>query len=236
MTVGDIAILSRFLVDADSTSYTNANLLININNSYERVIGNIIAENTNIIIGDSRFTTLPTGLANLVAGTQSYRLTTLDANWLTVHTVKVLDSSSDWVELDLINLKDVEPFEQYQETDGLPLEYAVREDFIMLFPAPAAAKVTTTNGLQVVFERTASVFTSAELTTGTVIPGFASPYHELLSFEAAIPYAIKYKPERVQFLRTRSKEIEKDLMRFYARRDKDTFKRPVITSKIIEHR
>lgn len=236
MTVGDIAILSRFLVDADATSYTNANLLININNSYERVIGNIIAENTNIIIGDSRFTTLPTGLANLVAGTQSYRLTTLDANWLTIHTVKVLDSSGDWVELDLINLKDVEPFEQYQETDGLPLEYAIREDFLMLFPAPAAANVTTTNGLQVVFERTANVFSSAELTTGTVIPGFASPYHELLSFEAAIPYAIKYKPKRVQFLRTRAKEIEKDLMRFYARRDKDTFKRPVITSKIIEHR
>ena len=232
-TCTDIILEARALVDADSNSMPDALVLRRLNSAYEKWVGKLITLDTNWLFGDSNYTSLPTGLSNLVAGTQSYQF---NSGWLTVQSVKVKDVNGDWVELTRRDLKDLEPIEEYQATNGLPSEYAVREDFILLFPAPAAADVTTTNGLQVVYQRTADVFTAAQITTGTKTPGFASPFHYLLSYEIAEPYAAQYKKDRVPFIEAKIQQLGKDLLDFYSKRDKDSTKSKTITTANISFR
>lgn len=233
MHIADLYLETRKIVDADSNTYLDADILRRLNAAYEEIAGKLIAINTNWLWGDSNYTSLPTGLSNLTAGTQAYQFT---SNWLTVQTVKIKNAAGDWITLDRVNLKDIEPIEEYQSTNGMPNEYAVREDFILLFPAPAAADVTATNGLQIVTQRTADVFTSAQVTTGTKTPGFASPYHILLAYKTALPYAQSYKPDRVPFIVNEITRLEKELLDFYSKRDKDTYLRKKITTKRICHR
>ena len=233
MTIADINTLARFLVEADTTSLSAANLLITVNAAYEEVIGKLLDLDTNWSFGDSNYTSLPTGLSNLTAGTQAYALT---SGWLNIHSVQILDNDGDWKELTPVNLKDIEPITEHYETDGEPLEYALRENFLLLFPAPAAADVTATNGLKIIVDRTASVYTSAEVTTGTKTPGFASPWHDVIAYKAALPYAIKYKPERVALLMSEIARKERELYDHYSKTFKDTIKRPIMEAKTIEHR
>jgi hypothetical protein len=234
-TITDINAEARKLVDADSVSYTDADLLRRINSSYEEICGKLIALDKNWNFGDSNYISLPTGLSNLTAGTQEYAF---NSELLTVIGVSVLDSSSLWHVLTLIDeqaiLKSGIDLDEYEKTDGLPWGYAKRENFIVLYPAPSAAKTTLTSGLKVYFQRTADVFTAAQVTTGTKTPGFASPYHYLLSYKAALPYAISYKPERVPMIMAEIARIEKDMIDFYCQRSKD--ERSILSNKGISFR
>lgn len=236
MNISELAAETRAISDSDSTSYQDTPLLRRLNAAYEDVAGKLISIDTNILWGDSQYTSLPTGLINLVAETQSYSISTTISGWLTLQTVKVKDVDGLWSELERIDLKDHEPIEEYQKTSGMPTEYGIREDFIYLFPKPAAASVTTTNGLQLIYQRTADVFTNAELAAGTASPGFASPFHILLAYKAALGYCVSYKQDRVPMILSEINRLEKGLVDFYAKRIKDTTKRPIITTKQISHR
>jgi len=233
MHIADINSEARALVDADSTSLTDATLLRRVNAAYEEVAGKLLALNTNWSWGDSNYTSLPTGLSNLTGGTQAYQLTSA---WLNIKSVQVLDDDGDWHELTPRNLKDLEPITEYEATDGMPAEYALREDFVLLFPAPAAADVTATNGLKLIVDRTADVYTSAEVTTGTKVPGFASPWHVLLSYKMALPYALSYKKDRVAFIVNEIARLEKGLLDHYKKTNKDSLVRPRLKNKPINPR
>jgi hypothetical protein len=227
---------TRKICDTDTLGYSDADILRRINSAYEEVIGKLIASDTNWLWGDTNFTSLPSGTANLVAGTQAYSLSTALTAWLTIQSVKVKDVNGIWVELTRRDLKDLQPIEEYQKTNGMPSEYAVREDFVLLFPAPAAANVTTANGLQIVYQRTADVFTVAQVTTGTKAPGFASPYHILLAYKTALPYCVSYKKDRVPAIINEINRLEKDLLSFYGKRDKDTTRFKGLTMAGITYR
>ena len=228
MTISDINTETRSLCDADSTSLTNATLLIRVNNAYEEIIGNLIALNKNWNFGDSNYTALPTGLKTLTAGTQAYQF---DSTYLNVLRVEVKDADGTWRLLAPIKLGDITVGQaEYYKTNGLPIEYEKREDFILLYPAPAAANVTLTNGLKVYFQRTADVFTAAQVTTGTKTPGFASPYHILICYKAAMIYCTSYKKDRVPMILSEIARLEKELLDFYALREKDIIPRFTISS------
>jgi len=222
VTISDIYSEIRKLVDADSTSYLDADILRRVNIAYEEVVGKLIVLDKNWNFGDSNYTSLPTGLSTLTAGTKAYAF---DSTLLTVMGASVLDNSGLWHTLSLIDemeiVKSGIDLAEYEKTDGLPWAYAKRENFIVIYPGPAAAKVTVTNGLKVYFQRTADVFTAAQVTTGTKTPGFASPYHVLLSYKAALPYALSYKPERVAMIMAEIKRIEGEMLDFYVQRSKD---------------
>ena len=112
----------------------------------------------------------------------------------------------------------------------MPIYYDKQGSSILLYPAPDnGASVTLAAGLKVYFQRTASIFTSAEVTTGTKVPGFASPYHMILAYMAALPYAISYKKDRVPVILNEIRRLEEDLTDHYSRREKD--RRKVITTR-----
>src|SRR3990167_681194 len=203
MTIAETATLIRFLTGTDVNPYTNAQLLITVNASYERITGKILAETAagKWKYGDINYTALPTYTMNLVAGTAFYQIDSLTGP-LIILGVEVADQNGTYHLLTPINLDDIHAQgiaqSSYQSTNGLPLEYEKREHGVILYPAPAAASVTLTNGLRIFFLRGASVITDMTATTSVGIP---SPWNDMLAYESAYTFAIAKGLSNVNFLK-----------------------------------
>ena len=90
---------------------------------------------------------------------------------------------------------------------------------IVLYPAPATANVTLTAGLKVFYLRTADIFTSAQVTTGTKEPGFPSPWHDLLAYGSAYDVALANGLPNINQLRTEYERKLQEMLDFISRRD-----------------
>ena len=219
MTIADIVTKSRKLVDADSTSYTDALLLIDINSAYEEIAAKILGYDGRWQWDDTNYTDFPEGRADLVAGQKDY---SFDTTHLKIERVSVLDANGDERYLTPLDRRDLSlPWNEYFPTDGTPEFYDKEGISVILGPGPAAGSVTLTNGLKVYFRRTADVFTAAQVTTGTKVPGFASPFHKLICYKAILDYAMSYKKDRVAGIMAMIKTLEDAMEDFYTKRDKD---------------
>ena len=206
--------------------------MIDINNAYEEVISYILNCDGRWQFDDTNFTTFPEATTTLVANQKDY---TFDASHLEIVRVQIKDTAGNWYTVDPIDRQDIdEPLETIFNTSGTPQYYDKDGSSIVLYPAPATGSVTLTAGLKVFFKRTASVFTSAEVTTGTKLPGFASPFHQILSYIAATDYCSLFKPERVPRLMAKTAELKKGLEEFYGHREQD--RRKIIETKPISFR
>lgn len=231
-TITQLNTKARSLVDADTTSWTAANLLIDINAAYEEVVAQILGFDGNFQFDDSNYTDFPVGKADLVATQKDY---SFDTAHLFIEAVEVMDENGDYYylkPLDKFSLS--EPWDEYFSTDGRPEYYDKEGNSLILGPGPATGKVTTSYGLKVHFRRTADVFTSAQVTTGTKQPGFASPCHYLLSYKAALGYAQSYKKDRVPMIMSNIERLEVLLEKIYTRRAKD--EKDIMTVKSINFR
>lgn len=228
MTISDINTWARFRSDTDTTSYTAANLLIAVNNAYEEVAALILGCDGRWDWDDTNRTDFPQGTTTLVASQQDY---TLDTTYLKLIGVSVKDASGTWYELEPLDPDDITGDRaEFFKTAGRPAYYDKQGQSIILYPAPdAGVSVTLSAGLKVYAQRTADLFTSAQVTTGTKVPGFASPFHKILSLKAALDYCQNYKKDRVQGLMIEIAEIEKRMKEFYSKRDKT--ERKVLTMK-----
>ncbi len=232
MNISDINSEARALVDADTISYPAADLLRRINASYEKRVAQIIAADGLWQFDDSNYTDFPIGTTTLVASQQDYAF---DSSHLEIERVEVKNSDGIWQKLNPIDKSQISiALSEYQKTAGMPMEYDKQGNSILLYPAPASGSVTLASGLKVYFKRTASIFTSAEVTTGTKQPGFASPFHSILSYDAAIPYAVSYKKDRVAALMAEADRLEKEMIKFYSRREQD--RRKLLTMAGIDFR
>ena len=219
MTIADINLEIRALCDADSTSYPDAVLLRRVNAAYEQVIGKIIGIDGTWQFDDSNFTNLPIAVTDLVDDQQDY---SFDVTQLNIERVEVKDINGLWYLLSPIDKSQVTmALGEYLKTKGLPDQYDKNGESIFLYPPPSSNMVTLVSGLKVYFQRTASIFTSAEVTTGTKVPGFASPFHMLICYMAAIPYCATYKKDRVPLYLAEIQRIEADMLAHYALREKD---------------
>lgn len=223
---------ARRLVDADSTTWTAANLLIDINQAYEEVVSDILGMDGLWQFDDTNFTDFPIGRTNLVADQQDY---TFASDVLEVERVSFLDANGDYQPLQPIDHSQFsqDPTELFPES-GTPVYYDKQGKSILLYPAPASGDVTLTNGLKVFYKRTADIYTSAEVTTGTKEPGFASPFHMILAYKAALTYALSYKPERIPLIEREIAKFEKRMRDFYGRREQD--RRKVATMEGVSFR
>jgi hypothetical protein len=219
-TITNIFSLARSIVDADATSLIDSRLLLEVNGAYEEVISDLITFlSINKKFGDSNYSSLSVDTRTLVASTREVEL---DETFLSFIRVEVKDINGIWQKLKSINEEDITvALPEYQKDAGLPTEYAIRENFLILYPAPSASKTILTNGLNIYSQKTADIFTSAQLATGTKIPGFASPYHYLLSYKAVLTYALSYKKDRVPFIMSKIAELQRKMFNFYANRNQD---------------
>ncbi len=232
MNIADINAETRLLCDADTTSYPAAALLRRINNAYERIVGWLINADGTWEYDDSNYTNLPIGTQTLIEGQGQY---TFNDKFLQILEVQVKDDAGNFRIIPTIDQKEVAsdiPLSRTYETDGFPQWYdKVTDDTIIFYPSPTAADVTLASGLKIRFKRTAKLFTSSEVTTGTKVPGFTSTFHEILSYMAAIPYCMSYKKDRVALYERKVGSIDprspyyggmaKEIIDAYSSRERD---------------
>ena len=217
MNINLIVTKSRKLVAADSTSWTDANLLIDINIAYENIVTEILKNDRTWEFDDQNFSTSPILTTTLVVDQNDYAFSTV---FLNILAVDVLDSSGIYQRLTSIDMSQVNiPLDELYPDSALPFKYDVRYGSIWLYPAPAANDVTTAAGLRIYAQRNADNFTSAQVTTGTKVPGF-SIHHEVLAFLAAKDYANSYRKDRVAYLTNEADKKLEQILEFYAGREK----------------
>jgi len=232
MTITDINSEARALCSATTTSYTAPDLLRRVNSAYEEVVALILGADGRWQFDDTNFTDFPIATTTMVESQNDY---SFDVTHLEIERVEVLDSSSLWHTVNPIDISQVGvAIPEYQKNDGLPTQYDKNGSSIVLYPAPTASSVTLASGLKVYFKRTADLFTAGQVTTGTKVPGFASPYHVILAYMAAIPYCEVYKKDRVSALMTKVDTLKRDLIKHYSRREQD--RRKILSPSGIKHR
>ena len=231
MTIADVNAEIRSLCDADSTSYTAADLLRRVNSALETLVGKIINADGKWQYDDTNYTDQPVGTGSLVSAQSSY---SFSAEYLDILEVMILTTGGIYERITPFDPSEMNiSFDEWVNSatgtppNGFPRYYDKLGDSIRLDRSPTASFVTLTAGLKVRFKRTADLFTSAQVTTGTKVPGIASPYHQLIAYMAAIPYAISYKKDRVALFEKKVDEMTKDMIDFYTRRAKD--ERPMMT-------
>ena len=217
--IADINAECRLLCDADTTSYPAAALLRRINESYERRVGQIIGADGLWQFDDSNYTDRSIATTTLVAAQRDY---SFNSTQLEIEKVEVKDSGGNWQSLSPIDKSQYgEPLEELYKNDGLPEKYDKEGNSILLYPAAATASVTLVAGLKIYFKRSADLFTAAQVTTGTKTPGFASFFHMILAYDAAIPFCMAYRKDRVAYLVVEAKRLEIEMIKHYSRREAD---------------
>jgi len=233
----DLVSETRDLVDADSNSYPIAAVTRRINAGYETLIGKILEADGDWQWDDTNYTTLPRGTGNLVDGQETYSFA---SEYLNIQMIEILDDNSParYYKIKPIDSLDLEMSpEEYFGIDssgnpnkGRPEYYDKLGNTVILYPAPDTDDVTLTAGLRIWFQRTADLFTTTDTTQQ---PGIPSPFHILLCYYAAIPYAMAYKKDRVAWLEKKWDEGVKDMMKHFGKREKD--KRQIMTMAPINH-
>ncbi len=210
-----------FLCGTNSSSYPVADKTRNINHAYHD-INRLIWECCDYWqYDDANATAFPISTTTLVHGQQDYSIPSTAQR---IRRIEVENLAGDWVKLNPLIEEDIGvALTEYLETAGLPAYYDMVDNSIFLYPKPSSAYCTLTSGLKVYYDRDIIEFTTASTTT---IPGFATPFHRLLSLQAAIDFE-EDAGRRNLFLIEKQNLVE-GLKRFYGKREleEDTRIRP----------
>jgi len=212
MNYNNITADIHFLCGTTSASYPLADITRNVNIEYNNVSRLIWESQGSWQYDDSNATTLPIAKATMVHGQQDYSLPSTTQR---VERVEVKDSSGNWQKLIQIDLGDVSiALPEYLETAGMPVHYDLIGRSLMLYPKPSSAYATLASGLAVYVNRDVTEFPTTATTTE---PGFAKPYHRILSYGASLDFV--QDTQQRQFLAAQKARLEQGLVRFYSRRD-----------------
>ena len=208
---------------------TNLNVFTGLaNDALDSIVSDILDTDTRWQWDDSNRTDFPIGMLDLVDGQRDY---TLETDHLKILRVEVKDVSGNYYPLYPIDIEDlrvrgITPTE-FLETDGMPQYYDKIANSLMLYPQPATAQVTISNGLKVGFQRGAEYF---ETTDTTKEAGFVSLYHKLIPLMASYDYAVANEmTNKANFLLGKITDERSKLRRFMTKREKDD--RGVITMR-----
>lgn len=201
-----------FLCGSTSASYPDADKIRNLNIAYNDVARLVWESAGSWQFDDSNASTLPIAKTTLVHNQQDYSLPT-DAQ--RVEEVVVKDSSGNWSKLRPFDIHDttIAP-EEYLDTAGLPVYYDIIGRSIMLYPTPSSGYCILASGLGVYVSRNVTEFA---VTASSEVPGFAIPFHRILSYAVAMDF-IQDNSQRQTYAILKDK-LEKGLANFYAKRD-----------------
>ena len=240
MKISDIEAEARELCDADTTSFPASTMLRRINNAYEQVVGWLINADGKWQFDDTNYGDFPIGTFLLVNSQGVY---SFNDKFLQIMDVQILDVNGRYRIIKPIDQTDFRrgylsrvPLRESCKIDGRPRFYdKLTSDTLELFPAPDnGITVTLAAGLRIYFKRTADICTSAQVTTGTKIPGFDSTFHVILSYMAAVPYCMSYKKDRVALYQSEVIRLKGEILQQYTKKAKD--ERKSMTTQYIEHR
>jgi hypothetical protein len=206
-----------FICSTDSTSYPLKDKARNFNRHYYVVVSDIMEVAGRGQFHDSNLTTVQDPTFTLVAGQSQY---TLPSEMLLLEGVEIQDNGGNWIRLQEIDTEELRrTVTDFEETDGTPKYYDLRGDSIYLYPAPAEGSVTLTNGGKLLTTREFDPFTDADTTQE---PGFAEPYHRILSLGASYDYlCINGTGDKADRVLAQYNALRAECRKFYAERNKD---------------
>lgn len=187
MTITDIVNSIYFKTKTNSASFAAADMLILINNAYDREASLIINSDNRWQWDDTNQTDLPIATTNLVSGQQDYSIAVTHLKITRVECA--IDSTvATFEKLEYFDQSDVDSsLTEEGDVSGIPYKYDNIGSSIFLYPKP---NYNATAGLKLYFQRGPASFTSADVSTGTKQPGFSSLYHDLIPLWVAYDYAI----------------------------------------------
>lgn len=220
MTINELDLDCDFLCGSTSATYSPTDKRRNMNIAYNDVARVIWESDGGWRFDDSNATNLPKAYTSLVHNQQDY---TLPTTALTVQRVKILDVGGNAIKLRPLDPQEVTTglSEYLGGAGGTPVAYELVGRSLVLYPTPLSSAVTLTDGLIVdVDRRVTEIAVSATSTE----PGFAAPFHRILSYAAAIDFT--QDANHRNFLVEQKNRLEQSMVRFYAKRA------PEIKSKI----
>lgn len=230
MTLGDVANKARALTHSDTSSYTAANLLIDINIWYQKAVTMIFESQDDTDFDDMRNTTYPIVTTSLVAGQRDYSIPVSEQ----MLKIKRIDVTYDGT-----NYFRATPFDSGVPQFGFgnatnedanfikqAPQYDVQYNSIFLYPLAIASDVSAGAKMQVEWERNITVFTSADYTTdpsdSTVVLGFDAPFHPLVAYGAAYEFANANNLPQLQNIKNDLQDWEARMRQAYSKKDLDT--------------
>jgi hypothetical protein len=207
-----------YLIGTNSSSYTIEDKTRNINRKYDEVVSLILQSDATWKWDDTNNGAQPATSITMTGGTNAVAIP--DTTYLTISRVEIKDINGNYVLLTPIQDREIlQAKSEFFKTDGMPIYYEKNGAFLNLYPAPASGSVTLTNGLLVYYQRNASYFATSDTTK---VPGFAAPYHRLLSYGAALDFAIANSLNgKINILSPLIQKMEQGLVEFYSNRSKD---------------
>lgn len=200
-----------FWAGTNSTSYPIATKTRNVNLAYDRVVSLILQADANWTWDDSNSTDLPIATGSVSSGQQDIAINTAHLKLL---RVAITDRNGNYYYLDNLDDRELGTRELMDRDSGQPYAYTKRGNSILL-DKPVSYAAT----IKLYFQRNVSYFTTAD-TTKT--PGFAEPFHRLLSLHAAKDYcAVNDIDKRYAKISTEIEKLETALQVFYAQRSRD---------------
>lgn len=217
MTITDIVNDTYRRTKTNSASFVAADMLIMINNAYNRVVSLVIKADGRWEWDDSNQTDLPIATATITSAQQDYTMSTAHLN---VDRVEVKDSSGTWRQLQPYDNRDYNgsSISTLNAITGIPQQYDLIGQSIFLLPVPSYTQVSS---LKIFYKRGPAEFTSAEVSTGTKQPGFASLFHELIPLWVSFNYAVENGLSSASGFLAEIQRKEAEIPQFYGKRDKD---------------
>lgn len=230
MTLGDVATKARALTHSDTSSYTAANLLIDINIWYQFAVDMIFESQDDSDFDDQRNTTYPILTTPLVAGQRDYSMP-VSNQVLKIKRVDITYDGSTYFR--------ATPFD-----DGVPQwgmgnptmedanmikaapRYDIKYNSLFIYPLAQASDVSAGAQIRIEWERNITPFTTADYTIdpsdSTVILGFDAPFHPIVAYGAGYEFANANNLPQLQNIKNDLDRIETRLRTAYGRKDLDT--------------
>jgi len=200
-----------FMTRSTTASYPLVDITRNINQEYHNVNRLIWESADDWHYDDSNATDFPISYTNLIDEQQDYSVPSTAQR---IRRVEVLDINENYQKLEPLISEDVDvAIDEFMETPGLPRYYDILDNSILLYPKPSLSYCTESEGLQVHYDRDIIEFTTAS-TTAT--PGFATPFHKILSLQAAIDFS--EDNNKTQLWMAEKSNLIEGLKKFYGSR------------------
>lgn len=173
---------------------------------------------------DPNFTTINDSTTDLSDGVSTYRL---DKDQLIVDGVEVLGIDGNYHLLKHIDYADIKEknisLSEYKSTPGMPEEYDLEGDILILFPSPATGVVTMSNGLKLLSKRPSSYFVSTDTDKEIGIP---RTFHDVPCLFACSEYAsMNSMEQKMVDIENKLALRKKDLTKHFSLRNKDEKRR-----------
>jgi len=200
-----------FLCGSTSGTYAPTNKRRNMNIAYHDVARIIWESDGGWHYDDSNAATLPRATTSLVHNQSDY---TLPTTALGVRRVEVLDGGGNPIKLRPLDPAEVTVgIDEVLGSGGTPRAYELMGNSVILYPTPLSSAVTVTDGLTIWVDRKV---TEIAVSATTTEPGFATPFHRVLSYACALDFS--QDPQQRQFFAMQKERLEQAMRTFYAKR------------------